>query len=251
MARMESFNTILKLQELDMNMLRLMDLKKKRKGELEKVFGLRSDLEEQLAQKEADVLEAKKNIKLTEVRIREIGEKMAALEGKQSAVKKVEEFNALGTEITAASRERQGLERQIAEAEEKLVQEEELLEQIRESLTSTQDSSTALEKEIQEAVVKINKEGALLKAERDEVAKEAEPEILSVYERLFQNKKDRVVVPVENRACSGCHIVVTAQHENLVRKGERLIFCEHCSRLHYWPEALAEAGGRRRRRKTA
>ena len=63
-----------------------------------------------------------------------------------------------------------------------------------------------------------------------------------IYERLLRNKKDRVIVPIENRTCSGCHIVLTAQHENIVRKGENLVFCEHCSRIHYWQESEALEG---------
>ena len=47
--------------------------------------------------------------------------------------------------------------------------------------------------------------------------------------------------------------MLTAQHENLVRKGENLVFCEHCSRIHYWQESEALEGTavatkRRRRR---
>ncbi len=36
--------------------------------------------------------------------------------------------------------------------------------------------------------------------------------------------------------------MLTAQDENLVRKGERLVFCEHCSRIHYWQESEALEG---------
>ena len=79
--------------------------------------------------------------------------------------------------------------------------------------------------------------------------------MFKIYERLLKNKKDRVVVPIEQRTCSGCHIVLTPQHENLVRKGDRLIFCEHCSRILFWQEAPPvegeEAAPRRRRRRTA
>ena len=71
---------------------------------------------------------------------------------------------------------------------------------------------------------------------------QADPEVFRIYERLLRNKKDRVVVPIENRCCSGCHIMLTAQHENLVRKGESLVFCEHCSRIHYWQESQALEG---------
>ncbi len=91
--------------------------------------------------------------------------------------------------------------------------------------------------------------------QREELKDQAEEDVLRIYERLFQNKRDRVVVPIENRCCSGCHIMVTAQDENLVRKGERLIFCEHCSRIHYWQESQALEGSSvaskpRRRRST-
>jgi hypothetical protein len=48
--------------------------------------------------------------------------------------------------------------------------------------------------------------------------------------------------------------MLTAQDENMVRKGERLVFCEHCSRILYWSESeVMEAGaaGQRQRRRRA
>ena len=111
-----------------------------------------------------------------------------------------------------------------------------------------------LENEIKLGIDKINEEGQQLKEQRQEAAKNADPEVLKIYERLLRNKKDRVIVPIENRTCSGCHIALTLQHENLVRKGEALVFCEHCSRIHYWQESESIEGTtvatRRRRRRT-
>ena len=105
-----------------------------------------------------------------------------------------------------------------------------------------------------EGILRINEEGRVLKAERDALVEQANPDTFSIYERLLRNKKDRVVVPIENRCCSGCHLMLTAQDENFVRKGERLVFCEHCSRIHYWPESEALEGTgvavKQRRRRT-
>ena len=105
-----------------------------------------------------------------------------------------------------------------------------------------------------ESITRINDEGRGLKEQRDGLVLNADSEIFDVYERLLKNKKDRVVVPIESRCCSGCHIMLTAQDENLVRKGERLTYCEHCSRIIYWPEheslegtAVAPKPRRRRR----
>lgn len=253
---MQALKVILQLQELDMNMIRLMLLKKKRQEELENIHSLRKDLEHQLVRKDHEVMELKKNIKLNELRVKEIEERVEKLEKQQLSVKKVDEFNALTQESTTAEREKGQVELTIAEAGERLATEEGVLASIRESLDSTKESSKALEKEILSSIDKINDEGRQLQQQRAQVAKSADEDVRHVYERLLYNKKDRVLVPIENRSCSGCHIVVTAQHENLVRKGERLVFCEHCSRIHYWQESDALEGTpaattKRRRRKEA
>jgi uncharacterized protein len=253
---MDALHKILELQELDMNMIRLMDLKRKRQRELDEIHSTRRDLEGQVMRKNDRVLELKKNIKLAEVRLREMDERIEELEKKQAAVKKVDEFNALSREITNAGRQKAGIQKESDELEEKLVVEEEGLTILKADLQTTVESSEAQEKEIREGVVLINNEGAVIKLERDKQAEAADSEIFGIYERLLRNKKDRVLVPIENRACTGCHIVITAQHENLVRKGERLVFCEHCSRIHYWPQEggapteETEAAPKRRRRRT-
>ncbi len=251
----EDLKLIIQIQELDMKMLRLMRIKRERQKEIQQIEDLRSDLHAQVKEKEFEVQELTKEIDTYEARIEGIKKKLKELEGRQSQIKKIEEFNALTQETTSLERERVTTEQKVSDIVDKKNAEEEILEKIKESLTSSEESSLALEKEIKSSIALINEEGSQLKAERDALATTAVPEILRIYERLLRNKKDRVVVPVENRTCSGCHIALTAQHENIVRKGENLVFCEHCSRIHYWLEAEAapgeEAATKRRRRRAA
>lgn len=251
---MQSLKKILQLQELDMKMLRLMEVKEKRQAELNDIRSLRKELQEQLFKKQHDVLELKKSIRMAEGEAREVQEKIKSLEGKQAAVKKVDEFNALSQEITRTDRERVNIQGRIGDLSEQLQAAEEVLQSLEESLESTTENSKVLEEEIQQSIQTINGEGQELAGQRQEVAKGADADLLAIYERLLHNKRDRVVVPIENRTCSGCHIVLTPQHENVVRKGERLVFCEHCSRIHYWQESAVveveeEEGGKRRRRR--
>lgn len=252
---LESLKPIIEIQELDMKMVRLMRVKRERQKELKQIEELRADLHGELKAKEVEVEEIGKQIRQKENRISEIGEKLKALEGRQGSIKKVEEFNALTQEMTATERERVTEEQKISDLVDAKAAEEELLQKIRDSLKTSEASSIALEKEIQASIDLINVEGAQLKLERDALAQNADTDILRIYERLLRNKKDRVVVPIENRNCSGCHISLTAQHENIVRKGENLVFCEHCSRIHYWQEAEVAEGAaattKRRRRKVA
>lgn len=252
---LQSLKVVLDIQEFDMKMIRLMRLKKERMKELEHIDSLRQELRAQQSEKESEISELNRTISSQEIKIHEIKEKIKKLEGRQSSVKKVDEFNAITQEMTQAERERIATEQITSDLIDKRNLEEEILGKIKESLTQSEESSVALENEIKESIRMINKEGSELKEGRDVLAKTADQEIMRVYQRLLNNKKDRVVVPIENRTCSGCHIALTAQHENVVRKGERLTFCEHCSRIHYWQETEDLEGTatptKRRRRKLA
>jgi len=252
---LKQLKVVLDIQEYDMKMIRLMRLKKERVKELEHINALRRELHKQQKDKEVEITELNRTVAAQEAKISEIKDKLKKLESRQSAVKKVDEFNAITQEMTQAERERIATELIASDLIDKRNLEEEILTKIKESLQQSEASSIALENEIKESIRLINQEGLTLQASRDLLAKTADPEIMRVYQRLLNNKKDRVVVAIENRTCSGCHIALTAQHENVVRKGERLIFCEHCSRIHYWQEVEVAEGTdtstKRRRRKLA
>jgi len=244
---------ILDIQEYDMKMIRLMRLKKERMKELQHIESLRQELRQQQTDKEHEVADLSRTITAQETKIHEIKDKIKKLESHQNSVKKVDEFNALTQEMTQSEREKIATEQMTSDLIDKRNMEEEILEKIKQSLHESEESSRSLETEIANSIRLINLEGQELHAARKVLAKKADPEVLRIYERLLQNKKDRVLVPIENRTCSGCHIALTAQHENLVRKGERLVFCEHCSRIHFWQEGedvegTAAATKRRRRR---
>jgi uncharacterized protein len=256
---LDALKIISEIQEYDMKMIRLMRLKGKRQHELDDVIAIKKDLQLQIATKEAEILEQKKEIRLAEGEIDDVKAKLKELETKQSTIKKAEEFSALSHEVSQLERERMAKEQRASDLLDQLSVFENSLESLKESLHSTEESSRGIENEIQESIRYINQEGREIKELRDSLVAKADPEVFKVYERLLRNKKDRVLVALENRCCSGCHIQVTAQHENLVRKGERLVFCEHCSRIHYWPEVSsvvasseeAEESPKRRRRTKA
>lgn len=248
--------TILDIQELDMQMIQFMKLKKEREKELDNINAIKKDLLHQKTVKDSEILDLKTNIRLGEGELKEIQEKIKKLEQQQSSIKKVEEFNALSQEMAQADRDRNQKEQGMSDLYDKLSEEEDVLKNIQESLDSTTESSRVLENEILERLTKINEEGKQLLKQRESLVVKANPEVFSVYERLLKNKKDRVVVPIENRCCSGCHIALTAQDENLVRKAERIVFCEHCSRILYWVqseelEGTTVAPTRQRRRRRA
>lgn len=239
---LKALKIILEIQEFDMQLIQLMRLKKERLKELENLNSIKENLQKQVNLKEAEISELRKNQRLYEGEVNDIIAKIKKLEGQQNAVKKLEEFNALTHEMSQAEKERAGKELRLSDLIDRLHAEEDALKSLSETLESTSESGKVLEGEIIESISRINAEGRELKAQRDAIVINADPDIFQIYERLLRNKKDRVLVPIENRCCSGCHIMLTPQNENLVRKGERLVFCEHCSRMHYWPESEALEG---------
>ena len=250
----ERLKLLLKIQELDIKMIRLMRIKKQRQRELKQIESLRTELKEQLQLKQNEIEEIGLQVNHLEKAIQELTDKYKKLESQQSSIKKIDEFNALTQQMTALEREKANLETQASNTLDKKVAEEELFEKIKGSLAESENSSLQLEKEIKISIDEINGEGQQLKQQRETLSQEADGGLLKIYERLLRNKKDRVIVGIENRACSGCHIVLTLQHENLVRKGDAIVFCEHCSRIHYWQEIEPTEGiatqTRRRRRRT-
>ena len=248
---------ILDIQELDMQMIQLMKKKDERLNELEQMRTLKAEFSHQVESKQKEVVELKKNKRACETEIVEISGRIKRLEDQQEHIKKADEYNANSTALSAANRGLAALDAKLNDITEALFAEDVVLQNLVESLSQTHKESVIRDADNQEAIVSINKEGTSLKETRAGLAKEAPLPLLHVYEKLLNNKKDRVVVPIDNRTCGGCHITLTAQQENLVRKGERLTFCEHCSRiLHGAPqnseEAVAGANEttQRRRRRT-
>lgn len=252
---LEVLKPMLQIQELDMQMIQLMRVKRQHQKEMKVLLRNKEALRSQVTAKEQDIFDLKTQLRLMEGDLNEVIARFKKLETQQHSIKKVEEFNALNHEMAQAERERLSKEQRLAELKDRLENEESVLSDLKTKLSEMIDHDKALEAETVEAIKNINAEGRGIQKQRDAMVQEADPNTFSIYERLMNNKRDRVIVPIENRCCSGCHITLTAQDENLVRKGERLVYCEHCSRIHYWPEIEAaeegEATPKRRRRSGA
>lgn len=253
----KSLQTILNIQELDIKMIRLMRVKEEHQAEIAKVHALKSDIRKKVAEKEQELADLKEQIQTGEQQVQEIEVKISKLESQQASVKRMDEFNALTQEMATTGRERRTLEQHLSDLMDKLATEEDLIISLKEELAVTEKNSESVETEIKESVDKINEEGRALLDERNSLISLVDADFFKIYERLLKNKKDRVIVPIENRVCNGCHIVLTPQHENLVRKKDRLVFCEHCSRILFWQEPSeislggASAGTKRRRRRAS
>lgn len=246
----ESLDLILQIQNLDIKMIRLLRLRRGKEKELEQIQLLRQELRHQIEERETELSTLKEQAALLEKKIDAIKAHIKNLESQQAVTKKLDEFNTITKAIASSEKEKTSLEQELAHIEDRWSQEDHL-QKNRMTLEQATIHGKELEEEILATIAELNKEGAQLKQERDLIANQADTELLKIYNKLLLSKRDRVVVPIENRICTGCHISLTAQHENLARRGTKVVFCEHCSRILYIPEAETEteAGTTKRRRR--
>ena len=79
---LKALTVILEIQELDMKMIQLMQLKKKRQLELEKINSTKNSLNRRVAEKQTEILDLKKFIRLAEGEVNDILEKIKKLENR-------------------------------------------------------------------------------------------------------------------------------------------------------------------------
>jgi len=97
-------------------------------------------------------------------------------------------------------------------------------------------ATAALKAEFDELFVfsgEVKKEIAKLKAARPDLLKDIDAETLRRYTSLLGGKQPTSpVVEVENGICGNCHLKVTPQTQNLLKKGE-LATCDNCQHFIY------------------
>ena len=82
---------------------------------------------------------------------------------------------------------------------------------------------------------------AALTKEREALFPRIPREQMKLYEALFQKKGGTALSPVTGDFCAMCHMRVRPQMLNEIRDKTKVILCENCGRILYWP---AKAEGR-------
>ena len=133
------------------------------------------------------------------------------------------------------------------------------IEKLEESILSMMDEAEALEADVEKARVEVrNAEEEHAEAEkvltaqakeaeeklrmrlgmRDVLAKEVDPEVLAVYDRVREARQGVGVTAVDVDAegshfCAACQMTVTLQDINVALGGEKLVQCKSCNRILY------------------
>jgi len=198
-------------------------------------------IEDRLSETKGAVKSAKEEINKRNLSIKEIEGEVEACQGKiakfreqQFQVKSNNDYRALEKEIKAE-------EKAIQEFEEKDLQVMEEVETLNHSIKGLEQELREEDKLVQQDMLMLDKraenielEIKQLQTDREDYVKETDPEWLSRYERIMENKKDFALVGLVNRACGGCYMTVPPQTVQNTRSGLQMTFCDYCGRMLYF-----------------
>lgn len=224
---------LLRIQDYDIRILRL-------RKELESIPEHMRSLERRLDSDREIVTAAREKSKITQAAIKELelevesqDAKIRKLREQQMQLKSNKEFKAMEAEISA-------VQSVIKSVEEKIIERMEELEQVQAEIKNANqdlaDSDKALKNDLQimdKSAGTLSGEIEKLSAERAALADGCDAAWLKHYDRIFLNRKDKAIVPVENTSCGGCHMRLPPYLVHEARKQTDRVSCSFCGRIIY------------------
>lgn len=223
---------LIELQRTDSNIRRL-------KNQLETAETRRAEIESEFERHASSIREVQgRRDKLAAERAdldRQIAENQALLERANRNLKHAQNQR----EYETAMREIDLLQKQIALLETKTVENMEALEAVDKELEAMADEINSIDSKRAAALESFDKALALERAEfeqyssgRESVFSTLPAQLAAVYNRLAQRSRDGIAVAeVVNGSCSACFMSLRPQMQVEVKKGQEIITCESCTRI--------------------
>jgi len=163
-------------------------------------------------------------------------DKILKLQGQLYQLKSNKEYTAMEHEIKGQRADKSLLEEEIL----KLL---DLTDQAKADLAKEKEALAKEEKALQAELEKLKERSAELTTaveaaqnKRKIYVPNIEGRLLSQYERILKSREGLALVPVLNNSCGGCHMGLPPQVVNETQQHEKMIVCESCARILYWPE---------------
>jgi predicted nucleic acid-binding Zn-ribbon protein len=176
-------------------------------------------------------LEAKR--RLLETEIAAAAGQLSRYKTQQNAVRKNDEYQALGQQIATTQAAIDGLEEKeleimfaIDDAKKKFDEAEALLK----TGIATHETRIAT---LRERAARLSAELAGVRTQIAAARAEADAPALRAYDRVAEHTWP-ACAPVRAGICGGCHLRISGEVESAVRKGDTLATCDQCGRIVWW-----------------
>jgi hypothetical protein len=178
---------------------------------------------------------AKKDTRAKEKDLEVTQAKRQKVEARLYEVKTNKEYSAALVEIEQIKQEKAGSEEEILTLME---MQERLTVEIKEAegrFKAREAQGRSEEAALQEKLKGVETDLALVRGDRNELARQVPPAALADYERLLRARGGLALAPIiKPNLCAGCRMTVTPQRIQELRQQTVLLPCESCGRYLYW-----------------
>ncbi|MCM8818513.1 MAG: C4-type zinc ribbon domain-containing protein [Candidatus Omnitrophica bacterium] len=230
----ENIEKLIKLQNIDIEIL-------EKEEEINSLFQKEKEFNKKIEIEEKKIKEIKEELKKLqldkkekELEIKSYEEEVKNLNQKLDNVKTNKEYEALLIEIANFKKKISEIEEQLLilmEAEDEKIKKEKFIE---EELKKVKEDVFKKMEEEKKKAEELKKEVSKKKQEREIYIKEIPSSDYLLYEKIRKTKKDNIAIAkVEDGVCSGCNMSLPTYIVEMVKKKEKVVQCENCSRILY------------------
>jgi len=168
-----------------------------------------------------------------EIHLAELSQKLEENAKKSGDVKTEREMKSLQLEEEIAKEQVTFANEEIERLEKIIEVKQEQIEVAKASLVELQASLESVKADVDAKLEAINKERQEVFVAKEKLLGTMNQKGLAFYQKIRRWAKNTTVVPVEDQACMGCHMVIGDKVYADVIKGEEVTTCPHCGRILY------------------
>ena len=194
---------------------------------LAKTKSIESDIENLSNEiKEEEVKKAK-----NELHLAELSQKLEDNSRKSGEIKTEREMKSLQLEEEIAKEQVTFANEEIARLEKIIESKKEQVDAAKISLVEFQANLETVKADVDEKLAVINKDRQAVFVKKEKLLSNINQKGLAFYQKIRRWAKNSTVVPVEDQACMGCHMVISDKIYSDVIKAEDITTCPHCGRI--------------------
>jgi len=171
--------------------------------------------------------------KKNELHLSELSQKLADNSKKSNEVKTEREMKSLQLEEEIAKEQVTFANEEIERLERIIELKTEQVEAAKKTLTELDANLASIKAEVDEKLEVINKSRQEVFVKKEKLISEMNQKGLAFYQKIRRWAKNSTVVPVEDQACMGCHMLISDKIYADVIKAEEITTCPHCGRILY------------------
>ncbi len=194
---------------------------------LAKTKSIEADIENLNNEIQAEEIKKSKN----ELHLAELSQKLEDNSKKSGEIKTEREMKSLQLEEEIAKEQVTFANEEIQRLEKIIEVKKEQIEAAEVSLTELTANLESVKADVDAKLEVINKERQNVFIEKEKLLSDINQKGLAFYQKIRRWAKNTTVVPVEEQACMGCHMLVSDKVYSDVIRGEDITNCPHCGRI--------------------